>query len=316
MENSLKNLFQMDETMKNEILVIGSLNYDLVISADHLPVPGETIIGGNLKTYPGGKGANQAVAAARMGGKVSMIGHIGKDGYGDALITTLQNDGIDSQWISQDGEEATGVAMITVDKAGLNTIVVASGANLHVTPQQVHLSEAAFSNAEIVLMQLEIPLDAVQEGIRIARSKGKMIILNPAPALKLPEDLFHSVDYLIPNQTELMMLSGQKDVESGIEYLLKLGVETVVVTLGGDGVLLAKKGFQKRFPAYKVDAVDTVAAGDAFVGAFAVALSEGKHVDSAILMANAVAAISVTRLGAQPSLPTRAEVEAFIANQP
>ena len=299
--------------MKNEILVIGSLNYDLVISADHLPIPGETIIGGNLKTYPGGKGANQAVAAARMGGKVRMIGHIGKDGYGDELINTLKNDGIDPRWISREGEEATGVAMITVDKTGMNTIVVASGANMLVTPQQVQQAVPAFQNASVLVMQLEIPLDAVQEGIRIARTKGIKIILNPAPAQDLPADLIRSVDYLIPNQTELMMLSGQKDVESGIEYLLKLGVETVVVTLGEEGVLLAKNGFRKRIPAYKVDVIDTVAAGDAFVGAFAVALSEDKPEETAVFLANAAAAISVTRHGAQPSLPSRSEVDEFFS---
>jgi ribokinase len=298
--------------MKNKILVIGSLNYDLVVSADHLPIPGETIIGGNLKTYPGGKGANQAVACARMGGNVGMIGHLGNDSYGDALISTLRKDGIDPRWIKRDDEEATGVAMITVDQAGMNTIVVASGANMLVSPQQIKSYEEAFTDIGVLVMQLEIPVDAVQEGMRIAKTKGIKIILNPAPVLDLPVDLLWSVDYLIPNQTELFMLSGQKDVENGIEYLLKLGVETVVVTLGGDGVLLAKKGLRKKFAAYKVDVIDTVAAGDAFVGGFAVALSEGKSVEQAVIMANAAAAISVTRRGAQPSLPTRTEVEEFI----
>jgi len=298
--------------MKKNILVIGSLNYDLVVSADHLPIPGETIIGGNFKTYPGGKGANQAVAIARMGGIVGIIGHVGQDSYGDALISTLRKDGIDPRWISREGDEATGVAMINVDKAGQNTIVVASGANGLVSRLQVLQAEEAFVDVGVLVMQLEIPLDAVQEGIRIARGKEITIILNPAPALELPVDLLSSVNYLIPNQTELLMLSGQKDVESGIEYLLKLGVETVVVTLGGDGVVLAKDGFRKKLPAYEVDVVDTVAAGDAFVGAFAVALSEGKQLEQAAEFASAAAAISVTRLGAQPSLPTRAEVEAFI----
>jgi ribokinase len=311
-DDSLEKFLSKEAKMKNSILVIGSLNYDLVVSVDHLPVPGETIIGGSLKMYPGGKGANQAVACARMGGKVGMIGHVGKDGYGDALINTLRNDGIDPRWISREGDEATGVAMITVDKAGMNTIVVASGANNLVSPQEVRRSMEAFNDAGVLVMQLEIPVDAVQEGMWVAKAKGIKIILNPAPVRDLPVDLLSSVDYLIPNQTELFMLSGEKEVESGIEYLLKLGVETVIVTLGGDGVLMAKKGFRKRFQAFKVDAIDTVAAGDAFVGAFAVALLEGKQVEQAVILANAAAAISVTRHGAQPSLPTRTEVETFL----
>jgi ribokinase len=298
--------------MKKDILVIGSLNYDLVVSSDHLPTPGETIIGGNLKTYPGGKGANQAVACARMGGKVSMVGCVGQDGYGDALLESMKKDGIDSRWIAREKTEATGVALITVDKAGMNTIVIASGANMLVTPDQVRKSKEAFENVGVLVLQLEIPVETVLEGMKIGKEKGLKVILNPAPAHDLPVDLLWSVDYLILNKTELSMLSGHADVYMGIDYLLKLGVETVIVTLGGDGVVIANKTNRKKISAYDVPVVDTVAAGDAFVGAFAVALSEGMVLEEAVSLANAAAAISVTRRGAQPSLPVRCEVEEFL----
>jgi ribokinase len=298
--------------MQKQILVLGSINYDLVVTSDHLPAPGETIVNGIFKTYPGGKGANQAVACARMGGKVKMIGNVGRDAYGDMLLATLQMDGIDTCLIDPIVDAATGVALITVDKAGMNTIVVASGANMLVSPGQVLKAESAFKDAGVLVTQLEIPVSAVFEGVRVARSNGVLTILNPAPAAELPLDLLRVVDYLIPNQTELAMLTGKEGVDAGISHLLNIGVGTVIVTLGGDGVILAKRDSRKHFQAHSVKVVDTVAAGDAFVGAFTVGLSEGMTDEHAIQLANAAAAISVTRSGAQPSLPSRVEVDEFL----
>jgi ribokinase len=210
---------------------------------------------------------------------------------------------------------ATGVALITVDKAGMNTIVVASGANMLVSSGQVLHAESDFTEAGVLVTQLEIPVSVVFEGVRLARSNGVLTVLNPAPAAELPLELLRLVDYLIPNQTELAMLTGKDDVDAGIDHLLDIGVGTVIVTLGSDGLILARKDLRKHIQAHAVNVVDTVAAGDAFVGAFSVGLSDGMTVEHAIILANAAAAISVTRPGAQPSLPFRMEVEEFLGSK-
>lgn len=298
--------------MNVKILVMGSLNVDLVVTASHLPQKGETIIGGLFQTHPGGKGANQAVAAARMGGKISMVGSVGKDAYGDQLCRNLKAEGIDICFVNQIEEMSTGVAVITVDSEGQNTIVVASGANFTFSPENIISARDAFTGASVFVTQLEIPVPTVLEGLRLAKQNGVVTILNPAPAQNLPDEVFGLVDYLIPNELELSMLTGETNQKAAIQQLLDKGVQTVIVTLGSNGAVIATRDSIQMIPAFQVDAVDTVAAGDAFIGAFAIGISEALSVRQAAILASAAAALSVTRHGAQPSLPWRSEVEDFL----
>jgi ribokinase len=298
--------------MTQKILVIGSINMDLVVRSPHLPLPGETVLGSGFGTFPGGKGANQAVAAARCGAPTTMIGRVGTDAFGDAMLATLSADQIDVQGIRRDPDAPTGVALITVDDWAENSIVVASGANMRLSPEDVEAQEALFKSAALLVMQLEIPLTVVRRSIQMAKRHGVQVILNPAPAALLDAEILAGVDYLIPNEGELMQVTGETVVDTAVVKAQALGVKTLVVTLGKRGVLLVDSTGQTQVPAYPVNAVDTTAAGDAFVGAFAVALAEGKLAPQAANWACAAAAISVTRVGAQPSLPTRAEVEQFL----
>lgn len=297
-----------------KIVVLGSLNMDLVVRAPRHPQPGETLIGGEFQTFPGGKGANQAVAAARLGAEVWMIGRVGRDAFGDALLRTVQQDGVNTTFIRQDEQAATGVALITLDAAGQNTIVVAPGANMRVTPQDVIESESAFDRADLLLMQLECPLEAVETAARIAHQHGMQVVLNPAPARLLPATLLAQTDYLLPNQPELRLLAeGETDVKRAAARLLANGVRNLIVTLGEEGALLITPEIEEKLPAFSVEVVDTVAAGDAFAAAFCVALAEGKPLQEAVLWGNAAGAIAVTRPGAQPSMPTRAELLQFLS---
>ncbi|GIV63824.1 MAG: ribokinase [Bellilinea sp.] len=299
--------------MKKTIVVVGSLNMDLVVRAPRHPQPGETLIGGEFQTFPGGKGANQAVAAARLGAEVRMIGRVGRDAFGEALLETVQRDGVDTTFIRRDEQAATGVALITLDAAGQNTIVVAPGANMRVTPQDIEDSAAAFAGADLLLMQLECPLESVQAAARLAHRHGLQVVLNPAPARPLPPDLLAQTDYLLPNQPELRLLAeGEEDVNRAAARLLTRGVRNLVVTLGEEGALLVTPHGQEKLPAFPVKVVDTVAAGDAFAGAFCVALAEGKPLHEAVIWGNAAGAIAVTRPGAQPSMPTRDELIHFL----
>lgn len=298
--------------MKKPIIIVGSLNMDLVVRSPRHPQPGETILGSDFGTFPGGKGANQAVAAARLGAPVEMIGRVGRDAFGDALLATVTKDGVSTSHISRD-PAPTGVALITVDSAGQNTIVVASGANALVSPHDVDAASSAFENAAVLVMQLECPLDTVNYAAGKAKALGIPVILNPAPAQPLPSHLLAGVDYLIPNQTELALLSGGiTSLDEAVGWQNKHNIRCLIVTLGNQGVWASDKAGIHRQPAFKVTPVDTVAAGDAFVGAFAVALSEGKGLDEALRWGNAAGALAVTRAGAQPSLPTRAELEKFL----
>lgn len=298
--------------MAGSILVVGSINMDLVVRSPHLPLPGETILGSRFDTFPGGKGANQAVAAARLGAPVKMIGRVGKDAFGEAMLETLRRDGVDVAAIGCDPEAPTGVALITVDDAGQNTIVVASGANMRLAPEHVTQAEALFKDAALLVLQLEIAQPVIEQACLLARRHGVRILLNPAPARPLPAEFLRGVDLLIPNQIELALLAGEQDPPAAARKLLSWGVGQVIVTLGKDGALLLSGTQEKPVPAYRVKVVDTTAAGDAFVGALAVALAEGRPVAEAAAWANAAAAVSVTRAGAQPSLPRREEVEAMI----
>lgn len=301
--------------MTGKVLVVGSLNMDLDVFVPRLPQTGETILGETFATIPGGKGANQAVAARRMGAAVTMIGRVGDDGYGQTLRQVAAQDGIETEYIETDAEESTGVALITVDTEGRNTIVVVPGANGTLTARHVEAAEQAFSTADVLVAQLEIQLETVVAAVNLAAERGTRVILNPAPARALPAELLPKVDFLIPNEGEAMHIAGIESLEAAIPKLLGLGVRNLIITLGEHGVLLVTPEGSEEFPAHKVEAIDTVAAGDAFVGAFATGIAEGMSVEDAIRLGNAAAAISVTRRGAQPSLPTRADVDHFLKGE-
>jgi ribokinase len=299
------------------VTVVGSLNMDLVIRAPRIPQPGETIIGGELHTVPGGKGANQAVAAARLGARVSMVGRVGRDAFAGPLLDNLTATGVDHTFVTGDAEAATGVALIVVDDAGQNSIVVASGANMRLSPADVEAAKAAISAAQVVLLQLESPLETVTRAAEIARAHGVTVILNPAPARPLPAALLSLVDVLVPNESETALLSGvpvgnQAEAEAAAAALRTSGVGTLILTLGERGAMLAREGEAALFPAFDVTPVDTTAAGDAFVGGLAVALAEGKALAEAVRWGNAAGALATTKLGAQPSLPTRQALETLL----
>jgi ribokinase len=297
-----------------DILVIGSLNADLVVRTPRFPKPGETIQGGDLATLPGGKGANQAVAAARQGAATAMLGRVGKDEFGDFLLSHLDADHVDTRLVRRD-EAATGTAMIVVDGNGQNSIVLSPGANGRVSPADV--DPAAFTGLKLVLLQLEIPLETVLRAARLAKKNGVRVVLNPAPARPLPDELIALADFLLPNETELSLLTGREvrdaaSAESAAHLLLDKGAPAVIVTLGADGALLVTRDAVKHVPAFQVKAVDTTAAGDAFIGGFAAAWLRGLELEPAVRYANACGALATTKIGAQPSLPTARETEEFL----
>lgn len=302
--------------MKPSILVIGSSNTDMVIKADHLPEPGETILGGTFFMNPGGKGANQAVAAARLGGKVTFIGKTGNDIFGRQARQLFEEEGINTQYMVSDPKNPSGVALITVDKNAENCIVVASGANAALVPKDLKKAEQEIISSSIILMQLEIPLETVSWVASIAAEHKVKVILNPAPARELPPELIQNVSIITPNKTEAEMLSGVKvkDLHSAKEagnVLRSMGVEIVIITLGVKGALVITSDILQLVPAPFVEAVDTTAAGDVFNGALAVAMAEGMPVLEAVSFACNAAAVSVTRMGAQSSAPFRNELDAF-----
>ena len=305
--------------MPPRVTIVGSLNMDLIALSPRIPQPGETIIGKGFHTAPGGKGANQAVAAAHLGAQVSIIGRVGDDAFANSLLENLASAGVDHKFVTRDQENATGVALIVVDDNGENSIVVASGANMHLTPADVESAEEAIAAADVLLLQLEVPLETVTRAAELARAHQVTVVLNPAPAKALPAKLLSLVDFLIPNETETALLSGmsvasQVEIEAAAKSLRDLGVGNVILTLGERGALLTGAFQSEVYPSFKVKPVDTTAAGDAFLGGFAVALGEGKSLSDAIRFGNAAGALATTRLGEQPSLPTRAEVEKLIRN--
>jgi ribokinase len=306
--------------MTARVAVVGSLNMDLVVRAPRIPRPGETIIGSAFHTVPGGKGANQAVAAARLGARVSMVGRVGRDAFGATLLENLAGDGIDAAFVTRDAEWPTGVALIAVDGEGQNSIVVASGANMRLSPVDVDRAEPAIAKADVVVMQLEIPQAAVTRCSEIAHRHNVPVVLNPAPARALPAALFSLVDVLVPNESEAALLTGmcvddQAGAEAAARALLDTGVGTVILTLGDRGALLAQATGTTRVPAFRVEPVDTTAAGDALVGALAVALAEGRPLVEAVRWGNAAGALATTQLGARPSLPRRPAVEQLLTCQ-
>jgi ribokinase len=303
-----------------KVTVVGSINMDLVSRVTRFPQPGETILGGDLKSVAGGKGANQAVAAARLGAEVSMVGRLGDDAFATLLKSNLSAEGIDTDHVLTSKHSASGVALILVNEKGQNTIVVTPGANGRVTEADVERATGAIAMADVLLLQLEIPLRSVVRAAQIAHQQGVRVILNPAPAQTLPPDLLTLVDILVPNETELQMLLGEaynrpdeRELASMAEKLQSLGPEAVLVTAGARGALLADANGRRRFPAFSPESiVDSTAAGDAFVGSLASAIASDKDLPTAILWGNAAGMLAVTRAGAQPSLPTRAEVEAVL----
>ena len=295
------------------IMVIGSTNTDMVIKTDNFPTPGETLLGGQFLMNPGGKGANQAVAASRLGGIVSFLGKIGDDIFGHQAKQLLQDEGIDVGYVCVDPEKPSGVALIIVNQEGENTIVVAPGSNGELSPADIEPALPLLEKTEFVLLQLEIPLETVIYIAEIATRKGKKVVLNPAPAIDLPEDLLKNLYLITPNETEAGMLTGiqVKDEGNPLEAAKKLkgkGVDVVVITMGSRGAFVLSDEYIGMVDAPKVRAVDTTAAGDTFNGALLVALSEDKPLEEAVGFACNAASISVTRNGAQASVPYRKEL--------
>lgn len=298
--------------MKN-ILVVGSLNMDMVYQVDHHPRTGETILGQDIRYFPGGKGANQAYGAARLGGDVTMLGVVGQDEAGQQLVDNLQRAGVKTSEILSHASAHTGTAFIAVNKEGNNTIVVIPGANAQCDVAYLTAHERLIEKADIVLLQMEIPMETLRFVVETAKSRGKTVILNPAPAQKLDEALLSMIDYLTPNETELEILSGkfcqtQEEIVEAARDLLERGVQHVVVTLGAQGAAHIHAQGIDFVPGRPVTAVDTTAAGDCFNGALAVALAEGKTIVDAIRFGNLAASLSVTRAGAQSSMPSRVEL--------
>lgn len=300
--------------MKERILIIGSLNMDMVIEMKRMPLKGETVLGNSIAYIPGGKGANQAFAAGMLGGNAAMLGCVGCDDLGTQLKENMKKSGTDTAGIAEIEHCPTGMAVIYVDDGGDNSIVVIAGANGVCDVEYLKQNDEMIQNSSYIIFQMEIPCEAVYYGIRRAKELGKTVVLNPAPAPDhLPEEILALVDYLTPNETEVAKLTGQKDlsmesIRAGAQKLLCQGVKNVLVTLGDKGALLVNKDGENLYPTRKVSAVDTTAAGDCFNGAFVVGLAEGMSHEEAIRFANTASSIAVTRKGAQSSIPTREEV--------
>jgi ribokinase len=302
--------------MAREIVVVGSSNTDMILKLDRIPRPGETILGGEFITAAGGKGANQAVAAAKAGGVVTFVARVGEDMFGKQAIAGFIEHGINVDHVQQD-KCPSGVALIFVAKDGENSIGVGSGANAKLSAADVLNAKDAFTAAAVVVMQLETPLDTVQAAADLTDTSGALFILNPAPARPLPDNLLKKVSILTPNETEAELLTGIQVIDDAscsraADTLLRKGVETVIITLGSRGAFVATPSSKQLVPGFKATPIDTTAAGDTFNGALAVALAEGRPLVDAVEFANAAGAISVTRLGAQPSAPTREEIEELL----
>jgi ribokinase len=302
--------------MKPKIIVVGSSNTDMVIKTKRIPAPGETVLGGTFFMNPGGKGANQAVAAARLGGAVSFICKTGDDIFGREAVASFAKEGIHTAFIFTDEEKPSGVALITVDEHAENCIVVAPGANAELSVEDIMGIEDFILQSEMILMQLEIPLETVSYIAKIASENKIPVVLNPAPACKLPDELLKNISIITPNENEAGKLTGitvtdTRSAESAAKYLFNKGIETVIVTLGADGALLMNRDVVTHISGHKVNPLDTTAAGDVFNGALTVALSEKKSYEEAVQFACKAAAISVTRLGAQASAPYADEIGGF-----
>jgi ribokinase len=304
------------------IVVVGSINLDLVVRCAHLPRPGETVVGQTLREIPGGKGANQAVAAARLGANVRMIGRVGDDAFGARLRAELKSAGVDDTYVLDTPNCESGIALISVDDAGENSIIVVPGANGRLTPADVAASEVAFRNAQVLLVQLEVPLETIVAAVRMARKHGLPVIVDPAPAVDaLPPELL-AADVICPNETEAAKLTGVPvlSVDEATEAALWLrdrGARIAIVKRGEHGVVVASgEAAPRSFASFRVDAVDSTAAGDAFAGALGIAMAENQPLEEAIAFACAAGAVAASRPGAQPSLPSREDVKRMVSTRP
>ena len=303
-----------DRKRSPRVVVVGSLVFDLVAWVDQRPGKGETRLGKDFGMFPGGKGANQAVQVARMGSEVVMVGRVGDDLFGEEMLQSLQSHGVDTRFVRKDPSTTTAVGCITVDETGDNSIVMVPQANMKMTPADVSDALSSEQRADLLLLQLEIPLEVNIRAAELARQKGWTVILNPAPAQPLPDRLLSLADYLTPNEIELAMLVG-KELKNQEEYrqaarsLLRHSIRGVIVTLGEQGALVVTHDEETLHPAFRINAVDTTAAGDAFTGTLAVALAEKKTLSEGIRLANAAGALAATKPGAQPSLASREEIE-------
>lgn len=300
-----------------KVVVVGSSNMDLVVQSSRIPAVGETILGGDFLMVPGGKGANQAVAAAKLGARVCFVAKLGDDMFGRRSLENFKNAGVDTTYVTLSAEAPSGVALIMVDANGNNVIVVAPGANAKLSGDDVRQAQSDIASSGAVVAQLEVPLETVQAAAQLAREAGVPFVLDPAPARPLPPELLKMVDVLTPNETEAQMLTGIDVTDEGsaraaAEELLSTGVRTVILTMGAQGFLLVSHGRVEVVTAREVEAVDSTAAGDAFTGSLAVGMAQGKPLSEAALFANHVAALSVTKMGAQSSMPTPQEVGDFM----
>ena len=303
-----------------KIVVVGSINTDMIVKVPRIPKTGETILGGKFSTAAGGKGANQAVAAARAGGNVTFIARVGNDMFGKQALEDFESNNINAKYIKTDSTEPSGVALIFVDEKGENSIAVASGANARLSHREVTEAEEVIKSADILLMQLETPMESVKRAAKIAKEAGVKVILNPAPACPLDNTLLRTVYVITPNESEAELLTDISvtdfpSAEKAAFILLDRGVEVAIITMGIKGALIKTRELTKIIPGFKVKAVDSTAAGDVFNGSLVVAMAEGKTLEETVQFANAAAALSVTKLGEQPSAPKRVEIERMLLKQ-
>ena len=302
-----------------KVVVVGSFNMDLVIKTERRPQKGETLIGEEFGMFIGGKGANQAIAASRLGADVTMIGRLGADLFGDTFFTEFDRENIDTSFVVRDAEVGTGVASPVIDAEGDNSIIIVPRANMRLDVEDVERAASKIADADVLLLQLEVPIESSKRAAEIARANGVEIILNPAPACVLPDSFLGLVDILVPNEVETEFLTkvtvaDDEGARLAAKVLFEKGISTIVLTLGNRGALLLTSQQSQLVPAYNVKVVDTTAAGDAFCGALATALAGGDKIEDAVAFANATGALAVTVLGAAPSMPTAGQVHDFVVS--
>ena len=304
--------------MMGRVTVVGSFMFDLVARAPRRPKTGETLIGDSFGMFIGGKGANQAIAASRLNALVCMVGRLGDDLFGNQFLDKFLDEKINTDFVIQDKNNGTGVGMPLIDASGDNSIVIIPRANMALSVEDINQGYEAIANSDILLLQLEVPIEASHRAAEIAKENSTIVILNPAPAREIPDTLLDLVDILTPNESETEILSGisattEKEAKEAARILMDKGVETVILTLGSRGSLLLTATVESFFPANQVDVVDTTAAGDAFCGALAASLANGSTIEEAVKTGNAAGALAVTKLGAEPSLPKKADLDRFLA---
>ena len=302
----------------NKVTVVGSFMYDLVATASRRPKTGETLIGDSFGMFLGGKGANQAIAASRTGASVTMVGRLGNDLFGDRFLEKFSEEGIKTDFVIQDTKNGTGVGMPLIDASGDNSIVIIPQANMALTVENIDKAETVIADSDVLVLQCEVPMEANKHAAEIANKNDTLVILNPAPACEIPDAILSLTDLLTPNESETEILTGMPthSNEQAIEAahnLLSKGIETVILTLGSRGSFLLTEKMDKLIPAYSVNVIDTTAAGDAYCGALAASLAKGTHIEEAVKIANAAGALAVTKLGAEPSLPTKKAIDQLLA---